>query len=91
MHGTFVLCGSLLVFLVSSSDDIRSDACAVGQDFADRMDVYKCNVDDEDELAARFRIVSIPTLMLFKDGQPVHTVVGNMSKQALVAEIEPYL
>ncbi len=63
----------------------------VGQDFADRMDVYKCNVDDEDELAARFRIVSIPTLVLFKDGQPVHTVVGNMSKQALVAEIEPYL
>ena len=55
------------------------------------MDVYKCNVDYEDELAARFRIVSIPTLMLFKDGQPVHTVVGNMSKQALVAEIEPYL
>ena len=61
------------------------------QDYADRIDVYKCNVDDEDELAARFRIVSIPTLMLFKDGQPVHTVVGNMSKQALVAEIEPYL
>lgn len=63
----------------------------VGQEFADRMDVYKCNVDDEEDLAARFRIVSIPTLMLFKDGQPVHTVVGNMPKQALVAEIEPYL
>ncbi len=63
----------------------------ISDELADELDVYKCNVDDEDELAARFRIVSIPTLMLFKDGQPVHTVVGNMSKQALVAEIEPYL
>ena len=63
----------------------------VAQEFGGRMDVYKCNVDDEEDLAARFRIVSIPTLMLFKDGAPVHTVVGNMPKQALVAEIEPYL
>ncbi len=63
----------------------------VAQEFGDRMNVYKCNVDDEGDLAARFRIVSIPTLMLFKDGAPVHTVVGNMPKQALIAEIEPYL
>ena len=83
----------LVDFLAPAGTKARwaSPSREVGQDFADRMDVYKCNVDDEDELAARFRIVSIPTLMLFKDGQPVHTVVGNMSKQALVAEIEPYL
>ncbi|RRF89089.1 MAG: thioredoxin, partial [Coriobacteriaceae bacterium] len=53
---------------------------AVGKDLEDRMSVYKCNVDEEESLATRFHIVSIPTLILFKDGKPVHTLVGNMPK-----------
>ena len=63
----------------------------VSQEMSDRLAVYKCNVDDEADLATRFRIVSIPTLILFKGGQPVHTIVGNMPKPALVSELEANL
>ena len=63
----------------------------ISQEMADRLTVYKCNVDEEEDLAARFRIVSIPTLILFKGGQPVHTMVGNMPKASLVSELEANL
>ena len=63
----------------------------VATEMADRLDVYKCNVDDESELAQRFAIMSIPTLILFKNGEPVHTMVGNMPKAALIAELEAHL
>lgn len=63
----------------------------ISQEMADKLDVYKCNVDEEEELATRFRIVSIPTLILFKGGQPVHTMVGNMPKPSLVSELEANL
>ena len=63
----------------------------VSQEMADRLGVYKCNVDEEEALATRFRIVSIPTLILFKGGQPVHTMVGNMPKASLVSELEANL
>ena len=63
----------------------------VSQEMADRLAVYKCNVDEEPDLATMFRIVSIPTLILFKGGKPVHTMVGNMPKADLVAELEANL
>lgn len=63
----------------------------VGEEMADRIDVYKCNVDDESELAQRFGIMSIPTLILFKGGEIAHTMVGSMPKAALVAELEANL
>ena len=63
----------------------------VSEEMADRLTVYKCNVDEEPDLATRFRIVSIPTLILFKGGRPVHTIVGNMPKPSLVSELEANL
>lgn len=63
----------------------------ISQEMEGKLTVYKCNVDEEPDLATQFRIVSIPTLILFKGGQPVHTVVGNMPKPALVAELEANL
>lgn len=60
----------------------------IGDEMADRLTVFKCNVDDEGELAQRFGIMSIPTLILFKDGEVVHRIVGNMPKAALVQQIE---
>ncbi len=63
----------------------------VGEEMADRLTVLKCNVDDESALAQKFGIMSIPTLILFKGGEVVHTMVGNMPKAALVAAIEAKL
>lgn len=63
----------------------------VAEEMSERLDVYKCNVDEESELAQQFQIVSIPTLILFKGGKAVHTMVGNMPKAELIKEIEANL
>lgn len=63
----------------------------VGEEMADRLTVYKCNVDDEGALAQRFGIMSIPTLILFKGGEAVHTMVGSVPKATLVAELEAHI
>ena len=63
----------------------------VGEEMADRLTVYKCNVDEEGSLAQRFGIMSIPTLILFKGGEAAHTMVGGMPKAELVAELEANL
>ncbi len=46
--------------------------------------VGKINVDEEPELASRFRIMSIPTLLLFKDGQLAETSIGLRPKSAIL-------
>lgn len=58
---------------------------------ADKLDVYKCNVDEQQELAMRFQVMSIPTLILFKDGAPAHTMVGSAPKAHVLSEFESYL
>ena len=47
--------------------------------------VCKVNVDEQEELAARFGIMSIPTLLVFRNGELVNQTVGVQSKQALLA------
>ncbi|RIX50982.1 thioredoxin [Paenibacillus nanensis] len=53
--------------------------------------IGKINVDEEPELASQFGVMSIPTLILFKDGQPVDKMVGLQSKDALKAKISNQL
>jgi len=53
--------------------------------------VGKLNVDDNPQTAMRFRVMSIPTVMLFKDGQPVETIVGAMPKSAYQARLDKHL
>ena len=53
--------------------------------------IAKINVDEEPELASQFGVMSIPTLILFKDGQPVDKMVGLQSKDALKAKISKHL
>ncbi len=49
----------------------------------EKVKVAKVNVDDEGELAVKFGIMSIPTVMLFKNGERVKTAVGYMSKEEI--------
>jgi thioredoxin 1 len=60
---------------------------------AERTDlrIVKLNVDDNTQTAASFQVLSIPTLILFKGGQPVKTVIGAYPKRKLEAELEPAL
>ncbi|MDR2957216.1 MAG: thioredoxin [Coriobacteriales bacterium] len=55
------------------------------------MQVGKLNVDEQQEIALLYRILSIPTLMLFKSGQPVVVIPGAMPKDALMKQISPHL
>ena len=56
----------------------------VEAEMEDKVEVVKVNVDDADEIAMRFRIMSIPTLLFFKNGAMVDRSVGAMPKSALV-------
>jgi thioredoxin 1 len=53
--------------------------------------IAKVNVDEEPELASQFGVMSIPTLILFKDGQPVDKLVGLQSKEALKNKIQSHM
>ena len=53
--------------------------------------VLKINVDENPATARQFNIQSIPTMILFKDGQPVETLVGAMSKDALLERLGSHL
>jgi len=57
----------------------------------DDMRVVKLNVDDNQATAARYQVMSIPTMIVFKNGQPAKTIVGALPKSRLVQELEPAL
>ena len=59
----------------------------VGAEFAGSVKVCKINVDDNPEIAGRFGVRGIPTLMLFDKGEVAGTKVGSMSKSDLLAFI----
>jgi len=56
-----------------------------------KLTVAKLDVDQNGETAMKFGVMSIPTLILFKDGQPVERLVGYRPKEQLMAKIRPYL
>jgi thioredoxin 1 len=53
--------------------------------------VVKLNVDDNQQTAANYGVLSIPTMILFRHGQAVKTVIGAYPKAKIVAELEPAL
>ena len=55
------------------------------------LKVVKLNVDDNQQTAAQFEVLSIPTMILFKHGQVAAKVIGAMPKKRLEAELEPAL
>jgi thioredoxin 1 len=58
---------------------------------AERLTVAKLDVDANPLTAQQYQVVSIPTLIVFKDGQPVARVVGARGKSALLSELTDYL
>ena len=55
------------------------------------LQIAKLNVDENPQTAAQYNVMSIPMLLLFKGGQPVHQIIGALPKSRLVQEIEPAL
>jgi len=63
----------------------------LSREYAGKMRVYKLNVDDNPDVARRFEVMSIPTLILFKKGEAVQRLIGAKGKGQLVQEIDPFL
>jgi thioredoxin 1 len=58
---------------------------------AGKVKVAKLNIDDNLDVTRRFDVMSIPTLILFKDGEPVARIVGARGKGQLLQDLEAYL
>ena len=56
----------------------------IASEYAGKIKVGKVNVDEQEELAMAYRIASIPTLMLFKNGKPVASVLGYRPKADII-------
>lgn len=63
----------------------------LSEDYGERLQIAKMNVDENQQIPARFGIRGIPTLMLFKSGQLVATKVGALPKAQLAAFVDGHL
>lgn len=61
------------------------------KDMNGKVAVAKLNVDENRASAAKYQTMSIPTAILFKDGEPVDKVIGAVPKQQLASMVERYL
>ena len=59
----------------------------IAEEYAGKVKVGKVNVDDEPELANQFRVSSIPTVVLIRDGAVAATSIGVKSKDRLLADL----
>jgi len=63
----------------------------IAEEQGDKLQIAKLNVDDAQDLARQYEVMSIPTLILFKDGEPVKRIVGAKPKQALLDEVADFI
>jgi thioredoxin 1 len=63
----------------------------IGQEKGDALKVVKLNTDDNPEATRTYGVMSIPSLILFKEGKEVARIVGAKGKAALLHDLEPHL
>lgn len=63
----------------------------IAADYAEKLRVAKLDVDHNSQSAMQYGVMSIPTLLLFKDGQAVERIVGYMPKEKLVDKLSSHL
>ena len=62
----------------------------LSEEYRDIIKVGKINIDDNMNLAQKYRVLSIPTIMIFVDGEAKESLVGAVSKEKLVELIQKY-
>ena len=62
-----------------------------GEEMKNDATFLKVDIDQSLELAQQFRISTVPTMMIFKDGKPVETLVGFMPKERIVQKVKSHL
>lgn len=63
----------------------------LAQEYAGKVKIGKINVDENSQTAGQYGVMSIPSVVFFKNGQPVKTMVGAQSKENYKSEIEQLL
>ena len=63
----------------------------ISQEFSGQLKVAKFNVDENQSVPAKYGIMSIPTLLFFKEGDLKETIVGALPKARIIERITPYL
>ncbi len=63
----------------------------LAKEYSGKIKVAKLNTDENSEIASRYKIMGIPTIMFFKDGVKLDQIVGVVPKQHLKAKIDSYL
>src|SRR6267378_6942863 len=63
----------------------------IAGEYAGRLKVVKLDTDESQDIAIQFQVMSIPTVMLFKDGKVVERLIGARPKAALISAITPHL
>ncbi|RDY29022.1 thioredoxin [Romboutsia weinsteinii] len=64
---------------------------ALGQEMDGEARFVKVDIDQSLEIAQQFRISTVPTMMIFKDGKPVESLVGFMPKEKIKAKVQKHL
>jgi len=64
---------------------------AIAQEYSGRLKVGKVNVDENSQLAVRYGVRAIPTILLFKEGKVAEQMIGVQPKEALKAMIDKYI
>ena len=63
----------------------------LSEELAGKIEIVKVDVDQSNNLAMRFGIMSVPTMMIFKNGEAVRTLQGYAPKQQLLGKLQQYL
>ncbi|HEY2213972.1 MAG TPA: thioredoxin [Acidimicrobiales bacterium] len=64
---------------------------SIADEYADRLRVYQINSDQQTELARRFDVMSVPTMLIFNEGTLVGRLVGSRSRARLLQELSDFL
>ncbi len=62
-----------------------------GNELEGKAKFVKVDIDQSLDLARQFNVSSVPTMIVFKDGKPVETLVGFMPKESLLSKVKAYL
>jgi thioredoxin 1 len=63
----------------------------IAKNYGDRVEIYRLNVDENPNIAAKFKVVSIPAVIYFKDGKEVDRILGAVPKSEYIKRIETHL
>jgi thioredoxin 1 len=63
----------------------------IGNEYAGKLKVCKFDVDSNPQTSMKYGIRSIPTLLIFKGGQPVETIIGAVPKEMILNKLQPFL